>query len=410
MKWAKKSVSSPLGMYIHIPFCVSKCLYCDFYSLPHAEFQMDRYAAALDRHLRDTASQCGGNHLDTIYFGGGTPSYFGGKRLAALLKSIRRLYRVDAQAEISLEANPDSAWDWRELQYIRRAGFNRISLGVQSWNNQELKRVGRAHTVGQAEDAVAAARKAGFRNLSLDLIYGLPGQTMDTWKASLEKAASLEPEHLSGYGLKVEEGTPLFQRQKFMDMPDDDLQADMYLYMVDYLAQRGWQQYEISNFARPGFASRHNLKYWRLEEYIGFGPGAHSDVGGVRYAYDRNLDEYCRRVEESGTPPLSESEEIPPPCRDMEYLMLGLRTTQGISREEFDRRYRLPFAPIAAALEPYCANGYAVTENGWWRLTPKGFLVSNRIIAATLDALGAEKIRREEAFAQYDFRIFQTDK
>ena len=399
----KKPVK-PLGLYIHIPFCKSKCIYCDFYSLPRAEDRMDRYVSALCRQLAEIAQQTTAHTVDSVYLGGGTPSYLGEKRLRRILKTVKKHYHLSRDAEITLEANPDSAGDWRALRSLRRAGMNRLSLGVQSADDGLLRTLGRPHTFAQAEEAAAAARRARIRNLSLDLIYGLPGQDLAGWKDTLERAAALEPEHLSCYGLKVEEGTPLWDMQEKMDLPDDDAQADMYLWTVERLRALGYEQYEISNFARPGRASRHNMKYWTLCEYAGFGPGAHSDLGDVRYAYLRSLDTYCAGVE-AGVSVLESSEHIPSRERDIEYVMLGLRLTQGISRQEFENRYRLPFAPIQSVLERFRATGHAALAGERWRLTPEGFLVSNQIIGQALEALAGEKLRREEANARHDYRV-----
>ena len=399
----KKPVK-PLGLYIHIPFCKSKCIYCDFYSLPRAEDRMDRYVSALCRQLAEIAQRTTAHTVDSVYLGGGTPSYLGEKRLRRILKTVKKHYHLSRDAEITLEANPDSAGDWRALRSLRRAGMNRLSLGVQSADDGLLRALGRPHTFAQAEEAAAAARRARIRNLSLDLIYGLPGQNLAGWKDTLERAAALEPEHLSCYGLKVEEGTPLWDMQEKMDLPDDDAQADMYLWTVERLRALGYEQYEISNFARPGRASRHNMKYWTLCEYAGFGPGAHSDLGDVRYAYLRSLDTYCAGVE-AGVSVLESSEHIPSRERDIEYVMLGLRLTQGISRQEFENRYRLPFAPIQSVLERFRATGHAALAGGRWRLTPEGFLVSNQIIGQALEALAGEKLRREEANARHDYRV-----
>jgi len=399
----KKPVK-PLGLYIHIPFCKSKCIYCDFYSLPRAEDRMDRYVSALCRQLAEIAQRTTAHTVDSVYLGGGTPSYLGEKRLRRILKTVKKHYHLSRDAEITLEANPDSAGDWRALRSLRRAGMNRLSLGVQSADDGLLRTLGRPHTFAQAEEAAAAARRARIRNLSLDLIYGLPGQDLAGWKDTLERAAALEPEHLSCYGLKVEEGTPLWDMQEKMDLPDDDAQADMYLWTVERLGALGYEQYEISNFARPGRASRHNMKYWTLCEYAGFGPGAHSDLGDVRYAYLRSLDTYCAGVE-AGVSVLESSEHIPSRERDIEYVMLGLRLTQGISRQEFENRYRLPFAPIQSVLERFRATGHAALVGGRWRLTPEGFLVSNQIIGQALEALAGEKLRREEANARRDYRV-----
>ena len=340
-----------LGLYLHIPFCKSKCAYCDFYSLPHSEEKMDAYAAALLRHLEEVAPRCTAHTVDTVYFGGGTPSYLGEKRLTHLLKAVKKRFHVAANAEITLEANPDSAGDWKALRTLRKAGFNRISLGVQAADDDLLQRIGRVHTWEQALSAAAAARMAGFDNLSLDLIYGLPGQTLEAWQDTLRSAAALEPQHLSCYGLKVEPGTPLWQQRDSADLPDDDTQADMYLWTVDYLQKKGYEQYEISNFAQPGYESRHNLKYWTLGEYAGFGPGAHSDMGGVRFAYERDLDSYI-----AGELRLSEMEEIPPLDRDLEYIMLSLRTTQGIDSKYFERQFRQKFQPMEDLLVQYEAH------------------------------------------------------
>ena len=399
-----KAERKPLGLYIHVPFCKQKCIYCDFYSLPHQESRMDDYTAAVCAHLTETAPFAAGHVVDTVYIGGGTPTYLGPDRLGKILKTVHKKYRVAKDAEITLEANPDSAGDWKTLRALRRAGVNRVSLGMQSACDEELSAIGRVHTHAQTAAAAEAVRRAGIKNLSLDLIYGLPGQSLERWQENLSAAVALEPDHLSCYGLKVEEGTPLFQRRETFALPGDDAQADMYLYTVEFLENLGYGQYEISNFARPGKESRHNLKYWRLEEYAGFGPGAHSDFGGVRYAYARDLDAYIRGVA-TGAPMLSESERIPPLDRDTEWVMLGLRLRQGLDPREFERRFRRRFQCFVPFLEQCRQNGYACEEEGRWRLTPRGFLVSNQIIGGMLDALAQDKRRRAEAAARGDFRV-----
>ncbi len=399
-----KAERKPLGLYIHVPFCKHKCIYCDFYSLAGQEARMDDYTAAVCAHLTETAPFAAGHMVDTVYIGGGTPTYLGPARLGKILKTVHKKYRVAKDAEITLEANPDSAGDWKILRALRRAGVNRISLGMQSACDEELSAIGRVHTQAQTAAAVEAVRRAGIKNLSLDLIYGLPDQTPERWQENLSAAVALEPEHLSCYGLKVEEGTPLFQRREAYNLPGDDAQADMYLYTVEFLERMGYAQYEISNFARPGKESRHNLKYWHLDEYAGFGPGAHSDFGGVRYAYARDLDAYIRGVA-TGAPMLSESERIPALDRDTEYVMLGLRLREGLDPREFERRFRRRFQCFVPFLEQCRQNGYACEEEGRWHLTPKGFLVSNQIIGGMLDALAQDKRRRAEAAARGDFRV-----
>ena len=366
---------STLGLYIHIPFCKSKCAYCDFYSLSHCEEKMDGYVEALRRHLKEAAPRLERETVDTVYFGGGTPSYLGEKRLCRLLREIKKDYRVAPDAEITLEANPDSAGEVRALRRLRRAGFNRISLGVQSTDDALLRRIGRIHDYGQVIAAAEAVRKAKFCNLSIDLIYGLPGQDLSSWQETLQKAVELKPQHISCYALKVEEGTPLWEQKDTLVVADDDQQAEMYLWAAAFLRRQGYEQYEISNFALPGFESRHNLKYWLLEPYAGFGPGAHSDLGGVRYAYEKDLDGYL-----AGNLQLSQREEIPRRERCMEYIMLSLRTARGMEKRRFERDYRLPFAPLEEKFAGYERHGLAVRTAGGWRLAPQGFLVSNSII------------------------------
>ena len=384
-KLPQTSGRETLGIYIHIPFCRSKCDYCDFYSLAGREDRMDAYQKALLAHIAETAPLAQGIPVDTIYFGGGTPSFYGDKRLRELLAAIRKQFQVAENAEITLEANPDSV-DLKSLRRLRKAGFNRISIGMQSACPEELAAIHRPHTAKQVDEAVAAAKKARFKNLSLDLIYGLPGQTMDSWKATVEHALSLIPQHLSCYGLKVEEGTPLAARvAEGEQLPDDDTQADLYLWTVGRLQRAGLPQYEISNFAKPGFESRHNLRYWLTKSYIGFGPGAHSDFGGRRYSFVRDLDGYIDGVLRGGA--IIDSEElIPQRERGGEYLMLRLRTARGIEEWEYRGNYFMDFAPLERRLEEFQTQGWAKkTEEGRWRLTPRGFLVSNQLIGDLLE-------------------------
>ena len=377
-------MADKLGIYIHIPFCRSKCDYCDFYSLAGRDDRMDQYQKALLSHIKETAPLAQDFPVDTIYIGGGTPSYYGAKRLKELLGVIRKLYKVEKDAEVTVECNPDSV-DVKSLKILRKAGVNRLSMGMQSAIACELERIHRIHTPQQVNEAATAARKAGFTNLSLDLIYGLPGQTMDSWKATVEHALSLIPQHLSCYGLKVEEGTPLAARVAQGEvLPDDDQQADLYLWTVGRLERAGYSQYEISNFAKPGFASRHNLRYWLTQPYIGFGPGAHSDFGGRRYSFVRDLDAYIQGVLQGGDI-IDESEIIPKRDRCGEYLMLRLRTVQGINEQEYRSTYFMDFAPLQARLEQFRAQGWAEQTDGRWHFTPKGFLLSNQLIGDLLE-------------------------
>lgn len=369
----------PLGLYIHIPFCRSKCAYCDFYSLAQGEDRMDAYVSALRSSLRAAAPRAARHTVDTVYFGGGTPSLLGAPRLSALLQTAADCFSLAPDAEITFEANPESARDVNALRALRGAGFNRVSLGMQSADDAELRAIGRVHTARDTEAAVRAARRAGFDNLSLDLIYGLPGQTFDRWRESLAAAVALAPEHLSCYALKIEPGTPLCARGDAAALPDDDAQADMYLRAAETLASHGYEQYEISNFARPGRASRHNLKYWTLSEYLGFGPSAHSDFGGRRFAVARDLGAFL-----AGNTSYSEDAAIDARERAAERVMLCLRTARGVAADEFD----LPFDGAEAVLRECASHGLALRHDGRWRLTARGFLVSNAIILRVQEALG----------------------
>ncbi len=369
-----------LGIYIHIPFCRSKCEYCDFYSVGGSWERRvtDDYLQALADHIREAGRLAPNYLVDTIYFGGGTPSYFGADNLTRILDEIHRAFRFAPQMEITLEANPDSV-SLKSLKKLIHAGFNRISIGVQSDDDAMLKKLGRPHTFQQAKQAMEMARKAGFANISLDLMYGLPNQNRTSWENTVRNVIALRPEHISCYALKVEEGTPLWNYKDCAGLPDDDVQADMYIAACQILAENGYRHYEISNFCKKGFESRHNLKYWLGGEYIGFGPTAASDFAGKRYTIMRDLQGYIDAIAKKG-PVLSECESIPPRERAGEYVMLRLRTSFGINAEEYERQFLMPFEPLAQMLERFAEKGYAKYENKCWKLTENGYLVSNRII------------------------------
>ena len=376
---------TPLGIYIHVPFCRSKCQYCDFYSLTTKDDRlMDDYLDAICAHVKEAGALAPGYKVDTVYFGGGTPSFFGADGMATILTAIRRSFDVVEDAEITFEANPDSVSD-KLLRRLRGEGFNRVSLGIQCDDDEILKKIGRPHNFSQAVAAVQRIRKAGFKNLSLDLIYGLPGQTLTAWQDTLSRVLTLMPEHISCYGLKVEEGTPLYEYKDFCNLPDDDAQADMYLAAVEILQSRGFRQYEISNFSRKGLYSRHNMKYWTGGEYLGFGPSASSDFAGKRFTAIRDLHGYISGIKNGGQV-LEDVQEIHHRERAGEYLMLRLRTASGIGREEYERQYLLPFDPLEQYLERCLDRGHAEynAETGHWHLTPAGFLLSNSIISDLL--------------------------
>ena len=380
-----------LGVYIHIPFCASKCGYCDFYSLAGCDNRMGKYQDALLSHIREAASTMAPYYIDTVYFGGGTPSYYGGRRIADAFNALKRSGKVLKSAEVTVECNPDSV-SRRDLRILRKEGVNRISLGVQSASDELLKIIGRRHNFAQVQKAVKSIRAEGFHNLSVDLIYGLPNQTKDDWAETLARVLELEPEHISCYGLKLEEGTPMYAAYKDSPViPTDDDQADMYLYAVQTLGLYNYGQYEVSNFARRGFESRHNLKYWSLEDYLGFGPGAHSSMGDTRYSFVRSLERYIEGVTK-GDNILDEYEKLDELDRAAEYIMLGMRRGRGISGEEYHRVYRSDFTPIEELLEEYKKDGWTKRVNGRWSFTPTGFLLSNILIGSLLEAQAEHRV------------------
>ena len=373
-----------VGIYIHIPFCESKCAYCNFYSLANAEKLMAPFHSAVLRHIKEYSPQLDGYLIDTVYFGGGTPGYYGAGRLASIFNALKRHGHVLLDAEVTAEINPGSITK-DELQKLRRAGFNRLSIGVQCADDKTLKSLGRGHTFADAEETVKSARQAGFDNISIDIIYGLPSQDKDSWAETVARAAALKAEHISCYGLKIEEGTQLYVFKDSPFLPDDDFQADMYLYTIEMLARFGYKQYEISNFARRGFESKHNMKYWFGEDYIGFGPGAHSYIDRCRYSFIEDVEKYIERVT-LGQAVVEYSEEMSDFENAGEYLMLRLRTVYGISEEEYYNIYRLKMDYILELLQKYEANGWAMLKDDRWRFTPKGFMLSNTLIGELLDA------------------------
>ncbi len=381
-----KNDKIPLGIYIHVPFCRSKCEYCDFYSMggPKERRLVEDYLDAVCDHIKEAGALAPNYRVDTVYFGGGTPSFLGWEGLTRMMTALRRRFDVSADAEITFEANPDSVTE-KLLRRLKAEGFNRISLGVQTDNDDLLKKLGRPHNYRQVVQAVKLARDMGFNNISLDLIYGLPGQSLYDWQETLTHVLKLAPEHISCYGLKVEEGTPLWDYREAANLPDDDVQADMYVTAVRILKDHGYAQYEISNFARRGLRSRHNLKYWTEGEYLGFGPAASSDFAGKRFTIAPDVRGYVEAIKKGGAI-LTDCQEVPARERAGEYLMLRLRTTEGIEAQEYTTRFLLPFEPIEQLMHRYAGQDLAVLDNGRWRLTPRGFLVSNSILVSLLEA------------------------
>ncbi len=366
-----------LSVYIHIPFCKSKCPYCDFYSArPREESALEQYKEAVCARLFSYGEKYGRRAVGTVYFGGGTPSVFGAGRLCAVLDALRSSFDVQPDAEITAECNPADV-DTAFFETLRAGGFNRISMGMQSANADELCVLGRRHTAKAVEEAVEAARAAGFDNISVDLMLALPHSDCETLARSVDFCAALGADHVSAYILKIEPGTDFARRADALALPDEDGAADQYLFAVERLASLGYRQYEISNFARPGRESRHNLQYWRCGEYLGLGPAAHSFVDGRRFYFPRDLAGFL-----AGNEPVDDGAG----GDFSEYAMLTLRLSEGLSRVECARR----FPDGEAQFEAVCARAGRLPKRllraGHEKiaLTAEGFLVSNSVLAALL--------------------------
>ncbi len=369
-----------LGLYIHVPFCLSKCPYCDFYSTAvFDETLLDRYTAAVEQALGHWRERIAGA-ADTLYFGGGTPSLLGGRRLARLVERAAALFGL-SDAEITLEANPADHLD-TVFRDFAAAGGNRVSMGMQSADGAELRALGRRHTPDQLERAVEAAYAAGLSNLSLDLMLGIPRQDEPSMRAGVETCRRLGARHVSAYLLKLEPGTPFAEQADTLALPDEDGAAALYLAACEALESAGYRQYEISNFARPGCESRHNRKYWEGAPYLGIGPAAHSFLDGERLFYPRSLPAFLR-----GEPPLPESpeEDAIPSGSPAEYLMLRLRLAEGLTERDYAARFGTSLPVVwrerAAALPETLIR----CDTDGIRLTRAGFLLSNALIGRLLE-------------------------
>lgn len=377
------------GVYIHIPFCKSRCSYCDFATdVYRSGDAVERYVNALCREIRSVPAalavdrvalvdpmspnsppaDAGGTVLiETVYFGGGTPSLLAPQQLERILDSINSVFSVEHDSEITMEMNPATVTA-ETLRGLKQLGVNRASFGVQTFNDRDLKLLARGHDANDARATYKLLRNAGFDNISFDLIAGLPGQTMDDWRRNLGEAVAMSPEHLSLYLLEIHESTPLAEqlRTNRRPLPDEDLAAEMYEVMIDTLNANGYEQYEISNFAKPGFESRHNNKYWTLDPVFGFGVSAHSFDGTQRFSNERDTNKYVSMIDDEGSAEVYR-EAID---RESERIFLGLRLNQGVEAAGLEER--------AADL---IANGLLVNDLGRLKLTRKGMLFSNEVFA-----------------------------
>jgi oxygen-independent coproporphyrinogen-3 oxidase len=376
------------GCYVHIPFCVRKCAYCDFNSYSgFNEAGVARYVAALDteiRHSRNAEEFYPAPAVDTIFFGGGTPTAIPARDEARLLAAVLETLPVTPDAEITTEANPGTM-DTQHLEVLRAAGFNRISFGVQSFDAGLLKTLDRIHTAGEARSAVAAARAAGFENVSVDLMFALPRQTRAQWQDTLDQAFALGTDHVSLYNLIVEEGTGFFtlQQKGRLPLPDEDTAADMYTMAIETAARHGFTQYEISNFARPGYECRHNIHYWRNEPYYGFGCGAVAYRNGARRMNIKSPAKYADAVE-SGADLTHECDTLTREETMAETMMLGLRlTNEGVDCRRFSDRFGMdPRERFAPEIALYMSRGLLELSGDYLRLTPRGVFLGNEVMAA----------------------------
>lgn len=378
----------PVEIYVHIPFCIKKCAYCDFLSAPSTAEEREAYVALLCREIEAARGRLEGYSVTSIFFGGGTPSLLTGKQLAGIMESLRESFVIAGDCEITLEMNPGTVTE-EKLAAYRRAGVNRLSIGLQSVHDDELRMLGRIHTYKEFQESYRLARKAGFYNINVDLISAIPGQTEESWRDALRAVADLKPEHISAYSLIIEPGTPFYEiygedtKRRAKELPDEEEERLMYRQTKELLEEAGYERYEISNYARPGYACRHNLGYWERVPYLGFGIGAASLIpacGGSqghmsRYTNPETIQEYqISFYEKFKAGPLSREEEME------EFMFLGLRKTSGISKAVFSEYFHCEIREIyGAQIDKLKRLGLLQENGGNVRLTERGIDVSNAV-------------------------------
>jgi len=371
------------GLYIHIPFCLKKCGYCDFYSLTRMEYR-DRFVSALLAEMEILSSGFREMHFDTVFVGGGTPTTLDISQLEAIWEKLYAHFSIDPAGEFSIEANPGTV-DFSKLSTLRRMGFNRLSLGVQSFFEEDLQFLGRIHTPGDVQESFSAARKAGFENINLDLMTAFPGLTLERFRKTLQMAVNLEPEHISCYTLIFEPGTPFYQRMKRGDLGplNDEQEARFYEAAQQELSHYGYEPYEISNFARGReYRCRHNLKYWEHQPYLGLGPSAHSFVSPRRWWNVRSLPEYQKKLERNILP-VAAQENLDPETLEFEYIFLHLRMREGIDITDYRRRFHSDFVgKYREVLQPYFHQGVLEQKENRLKLTSRGWLLADQVAAS----------------------------
>jgi oxygen-independent coproporphyrinogen-3 oxidase len=379
--WAPRAAA--LGAYVHVPFCTKRCGYCAFNTAPYLAEAVPRFVRALEREIALAAATpwAAGTSLRTVFLGGGTPSLLASEEMAAVLDALRAGFGIAPEAEITVECNPESVTPDRMAGY-RAAGVTRISLGVQTLEDRLLPALDRLHSAADARRAFAAARGAGFPHVSLDLIYGLPGQDGAGWARTVEEALAWEPDHLSAYALSLDEGSA-WTSAGVPDLPGDDAVAAQYAALAALAAAAGFEHYEVSNYARPGHRSAHNQIYWRAEEYLAFGPGACGFLGDVRYSNARALERYCAAIE-AGHLPIATHETLTARQRLAERLFLGLRTADGVPTAWLDERAALDPDRLPQRLADWRSRGLLATQDDRVRLTEAGFFLSDALFVDLL--------------------------
>lgn len=399
------------SLYLHIPFCVKKCRYCDFLSGPQDEETRERYTRALINEIKMQTICPAGSPVDTVFFGGGTPSVLSGSQIDRIMEALHSFFSIQKDAEISMETNPGTADD-EKLRVLKTAGINRLSLGVQSMHDRELALLGRIHTAAQARQTFENARKAGFDNINIDLMSALPGQSLESWADTLEQAVRWAPEHISAYSLIIEEGTPfaaMYENGSLPALPDEDTDRKMYHYTGAFLSEHGYQRYEISNYALPGRECRHNSGYWTGHPYLGLGIGAASYVNGTRFSNCTDLREYlevlgsqkdrvdateqtdkpeqadkAKQVEKTGITALIRTDLLSLSAEEQmeEFMFLGLRMTKGVRNAVFTERFGKSIEQVyGRILERHISQGVLEKTPGGYRLTDRGVDVSNYVLA-----------------------------
>ena len=369
-----------VALYIHIPFCMQKCLYCDFPSFAGKEEHMLHYAAALAKEISNIKNK----KIKTIFIGGGTPTYLSLAGWKIIKKSIDRL-DTSRDLEFTVEGNPGT-FTIEKLNFLKEMGVNRLSIGLQAVQDSLLKGLGRIHTYEDFKQSFEMARNLGFHNINVDLMFGLPRQTLSQWQETLKNVTKLNPEHLSCYSLIVEEGTAFYKRfeQGTLNLPDEEIERDMYHETIEYLSGKGYVQYEISNFAKDKMSCRHNLVYWEMDEYIGCGSASHSYSDGFRYRNEENVESYIEKINANGSA-IVETKKNSTKDDMEEFMFMGLRKTLGISKNEFLKRFKKDIHSVYdVVISKYISNGLLVENDVNIFLTYEGIEVSNAVMAEFL--------------------------